>query len=109
MRAMTLEHGGVVPRFTLGDRLRKAREHAGLNQGELAQILGVARNTVNRSENGFSVPMRVVRRRWAEVTGVSLQWLETGEVSTLGGDTSPRGVSADPPAGQPPLFMSWAS
>lgn len=89
MRNMTTHAGGVVPEFHLGDRLRKAREHTGMTQGELARVLGVARNTVNRSESGATHPMRVVVRAWAEATGVSLEWLETGEVGQRGEDPEP--------------------
>lgn len=77
---------GRVPQWSLGDRLRKARESAGLNQAELAERLGVARMTVSRSESGSTEPMRVVVRAWALATGVPLMWLETGEAPAPGGD-----------------------
>lgn len=46
--------GGAVPVFDLGDRTRKAREFSGLDQGQLAERLGVARSTVARMEQGVA-------------------------------------------------------
>ncbi len=67
-----------MPEFTVSDRLRKAREHAGMEQAELAELMGVARNTVSNNEKGKVAPRRIVMKAWALATGVSPQWLETG-------------------------------
>lgn len=40
------------PIFTLGDRLAKARESAGILQLDLADRLAVSRNTIINWENG---------------------------------------------------------
>jgi transcriptional regulator with XRE-family HTH domain len=71
-------HG--VPQWTMGDRLRKAREEAGLSQVELAIQIGVARNTIGNHELGVGArgPQRVVLNAWAAATGVPVEWLETG-------------------------------
>ncbi|WP_460836598.1 helix-turn-helix domain-containing protein [Nocardioides marmoraquaticus] len=71
---------GLVPEFTLGDRLRKAREHAGYEQGPFAALLGVSRGTVSNYERelGTRGPKPIVLDQWAAKTGVSLQWLTTG-------------------------------
>lgn len=61
--------------FTLGDRLRKARRSAGLSSADLAERIGVSRNTVSNYENGRVKPRRAALRRWAEVTGLSLDEL----------------------------------
>lgn len=74
--------GGAVPQWTLGDRLRKARTHAGLEQIELANQIGIGRSTVVTYENNQSVPRRPVLVSWALATGVSLEWLCEG--TTLG-------------------------
>ena len=50
-----------IPQWILGDRLRTARESAGLSQGELADAIGVARATVSSAERA--------------------EWLWTGEKS----------------------------
>ena len=45
----------VVPEWTLGDRLKKAREHAGLSQTELGREIGVSlvyRDAVRNREGG---------------------------------------------------------
>lgn len=66
-----------LPTWTLGDRLRKAREFAGLDQGELAERIGISRGTVGNYELGHGVrrPKPVVINAWAAVTGVPLSWL----------------------------------
>ena len=69
---------GAVPAFTVADRLRKAREHAGLEQGDLAERMGVSRGTVSNNELGKVAPRRIVLRAWALATGVDVGWLETG-------------------------------
>lgn len=73
--------GGIVPEFSLGDRLRKAREIAGLEQIALAHAIDVHRQTVARYESGASIPRRPVMLSWALMTGVSLDWLATGDVA----------------------------
>lgn len=41
-----------IPQWTLGDRLRKAREWAGMNQTQLAEQLQMSRLTIGRMETG---------------------------------------------------------
>lgn len=79
-----LTQGGRIPEWTLGDRLRKAREEAGLEQQELAQMIGVARNTVSNAEKGKVNPRQIVLNQWSLATGVPLQWLQNGETPTGG-------------------------
>lgn len=43
---------GVVPEWTLGDRLRKARELTGLEAAQLAVEIGVHRDTIANYEKG---------------------------------------------------------
>jgi transcriptional regulator with XRE-family HTH domain len=59
--------------FTLGDRLRKARVRAGLDQTELAQRIAVSRGTVSNYElgHGKRPPKTLVLRAWAHECGVS--------------------------------------
>lgn len=66
---------GLTPQWTLGDRLRKARETAGLNQTQLADELEIARNSVGRYESGNYDPPRTVIIAWALRTGVDFGWL----------------------------------
>ncbi len=66
----------------MGDRLAKALEHAGMSNQQMAEYLGVSRNTV-----GNYIALRTdvtlgTLRLWAMVTGVELEWLRTGESSS---------------------------
>lgn len=71
-----------IPQWTLADRCRKAREHAGMDQRQLADAIGVARNTVVNYEHGHRQPREIVLRAWAMATGVPLEWLKSGTVDT---------------------------
>jgi transcriptional regulator with XRE-family HTH domain len=82
----------TVPQWTLGDRMKKAREHAGLKQSELAEITGIGRSTMPTYETGKVIPARPVLLSWAVATGVPLSWL-------MHGDADP-----GPPDGGTPLF-----
>ena len=71
---------GAVPHFTVADRVRKAREYAGMQQTELANAAGMARSGVARIESGKGgTPRRSSLIAIAFATGVDLTWLETGE------------------------------
>lgn len=72
-----------VPVFTLGDRLRKARELAGLTQTQLAASLGIGRRSVSRYEDGDKEPKRGVVMAWSMATGVPLVWLQSGQLPTM--------------------------
>jgi transcriptional regulator with XRE-family HTH domain len=74
-RTQQMSIPGLEPRWTLGDRLRKAREIAGLTQTEMAEQIGIARNSVGRYESGDYEPSRPVLIAWAFRTGVSLSWI----------------------------------
>lgn len=76
---MSYPHPAGPPRWTLGDRLRKAREHAGLKQTELAQATGISRASIVSYETGRTIPSRPALLSWALATGVSLEWLRDEE------------------------------
>lgn len=67
-----------IPEWTFGDRLRKAREHAGLDQAAMAATLEVSSGSISNWETGRGLPrggeVRLAQR-WEEVTGVSAAWL----------------------------------
>jgi transcriptional regulator with XRE-family HTH domain len=67
---------GDAPPWTLADRLRKAREHRGLDQTELADLMGVSQRSIRNYEAGRTTPRRPQLIAWAFATGVSLEWLE---------------------------------
>lgn len=73
---------GVVPQFTQGDRLRKAREHSGLHMRDLAAEIGVSEASVSRYESGKQKPRRATVLTWALATGVDFDWLFDGDGST---------------------------
>lgn len=77
MRTQTVT--GIVPEFQLHDRLRKAREITGLTQVEFAEKIGLAAATVGNAESGRKKPHRNNIKLWALATGVSYEWLLSGE------------------------------
>ena len=74
---------GVIPTWTRGDRLRKARELTGLTVREFAEELGVAKGSVTNAENDRVEPRRILLIAWSMRTGVPLVWLETGKAPTF--------------------------
>ena len=79
MTTNTEAPGFVIPTFTTGDRLRKARQLTGLEQADFADELGISRGTVRNYELDHVAPRKIVLRAWAMRTGVPLQWLVNGE------------------------------
>lgn len=63
---------------TLAGRLRTLREHASLEQSEVAEAVGVARPSVSEWENGKKAPSRESLRALAMYYRVSLDWLAEG-------------------------------
>jgi transcriptional regulator with XRE-family HTH domain len=94
---MTVETSqGVIPQWTVPDKIRKAREHAGLSQQELADRLSVTRTSVINWERGHTRPLRLILRLLAQETGVDEQWLgQEGPLISLHTDI-PAGIPAQP-------------
>ena len=90
---MTTQQEVHIPEWTLGDRLRKSREDAGLSQAQLAEALAVSRNTIGNAETGARRPLPITIRAWADATGVPLPWLLTGEAPR---DYTPGGLTLLP-------------
>lgn len=67
----------LVPVWTMGDRLRKAREIANIGVAEMAERLDRQRKAVSRYERSRIVD-QLVLRAYAQETGVSYTWLATG-------------------------------
>ena len=92
---MAQEHaGGLIPEFTIADRLKLARELSGLDQDGLAALTDTSRSTIRNYENRRHTGKRkiLVLKQWALATGVNLGWLETGA-----GDPT----TTPPPDGEP--------
>lgn len=79
---IAMEFSGKVPTFTVGDRLRKAREDAGMTAVEFAKATDIARKTIYNYENEVTPPRRLTMRMWALATGVDSHWLEHGHTIT---------------------------
>lgn len=108
--------------FRLPDRLRAAREQAGLSQADLAHHTGISLKSVQRYEAGTTTPRPPQLLSWAMVTGFSLAWLGQGEdtredtlksaatVDTVNGGTGKNGVrrsaGATPGPGRPQPFTA---
>lgn len=76
---MTTQHSaGRVPEFTLGDRLRKARELTGLTIRQFAEQIGVSHGTITNAEGDLRRVRPITIKAYAMRTGVSVEWLETG-------------------------------
>ena len=65
----------LTPVWTTGDRLRKARESAGIASAEMSSRLGVSRNTISNYEHDRTEPTLSTIRIWSQETGVSVGWL----------------------------------
>ncbi|NLZ54316.1 MAG: helix-turn-helix domain-containing protein [Thermoanaerobacteraceae bacterium] len=59
----------------IAKRIREMREKIGLNQEELAALVGVSKNTVWNWENGKREPRSTEINKLAEVLGVSVSYL----------------------------------
>lgn len=81
----------IIPTWTLGDRLTKARDTARLTNNEMAEELGLSRNTITNWETDHIKPKRYAVEAWARICGVDVDWL-------LGDDFSD---TAAAPAGRP--------
>lgn len=75
---------GTIPTWTLGDRMRKALEHADIGAQEMADYLGVSRTSVSNWMHGRVRPDRRTLMLWALRTGVDLVWI-TSEGGDIGG------------------------
>jgi transcriptional regulator with XRE-family HTH domain len=72
-----VSNSGMIPEWTLGDRLRKARQIAGLSQRQIAAAIGERASTYAMWEADSAFPRDLETRveRISAVTGVSALWL----------------------------------
>ena len=79
---------GTVPVIEVRHRLRIAREAAGLDQDQLADAIGISRNTVSNIEKGKlkTPPRKIVINAWALACGVPVSWLISGDEPPPGPD-----------------------
>lgn len=67
-----------VPMWRLQDRLSRALDEADVSVQQMADELGVTRQTVSNYLHGRTPPSRSVLRVWALRTGVAFAWLSDG-------------------------------
>ena len=72
-----------VPTWTLGDRMGKALDHAGIGMQEMADYLGVSRTSVSNWVHGRVSPSRQTLMLWALRTGVDLVWITSGDPDSV--------------------------
>jgi transcriptional regulator with XRE-family HTH domain len=65
----------ALPQWDVADRLRKSLRHAGLGTAEMADYLGVSRQSVGNWINGRIDSSLQTLRLWALRCGVSYEWL----------------------------------
>lgn len=63
---------------SLGQRIARARERAGLNQTQLGNAVGITRSGVSQWESGLTEPTPERLRVIAMQTGANFEWLATG-------------------------------
>lgn len=86
-----------IPQWTLGDRLRKARQATGLSREEFADQILVSERTVANYETGATThPKKLILQQWAEATDVPYWWLVGDqEPAVVGGRRSGCTYGAD--------------
>lgn len=78
------------------DWLTKALHYSGKSAEQLADELGVHRNTISRFMNGRGKPpARHMILAWAMATGVPLAYLETGEIPPENGPDGGPGLDSE--------------
>lgn len=73
---------GRIPRWTVADRIRKARETMGMGQSDLAAATGISRSTISNYEASATTPRRPQLVVIALATGVPVEWLQHGDMAT---------------------------
>lgn len=69
----------TATKAAIAKRLRAAREHAGLSQGQVAKLLGLHRPSVTEAEAGRRSVTAEELAKLADVYGVSVSWLACAE------------------------------
>jgi transcriptional regulator with XRE-family HTH domain len=101
---------GTIPAWTVGDRLRKARESTGMDRQQMALAIGISRRSIATYEASDQLPRRPILVTWALATGVPRDWLETGKAHSPEGPNDeglPRLDSNQQPFGEYPAALSY--
>jgi transcriptional regulator with XRE-family HTH domain len=87
--------GALVPEFSFGDRLRKARELAGYDRTAIGEVLGIHRQTIARYESDLAKPSSSVVVVWSLLTQVDLSWIQTGQCTPRDSNSEPTGLESE--------------
>ena len=85
-----------IPEWTIGDRIRKAREHAGLDQDQLADLTGFGRSTLSNWEHDRNAPSVKKLLDLARALDVPVTWLLTGDIPPADTDAFTARYPRDP-------------
>lgn len=69
----------ITQNVTAYERMARSRKFVGLDQREMANLLGVNRNTVSNWETGVTEPTMSMFASWARITGRSMEWIVYGD------------------------------
>ena len=86
---------GEIPDLTFGWRLRMAVETSGKSVQQVAEDLGVNRDTIRRWGHDVTRPKLGMIKQIALATGVPWTWLDSGEVSEDLADAPERSDNPD--------------
>lgn len=69
--------------MTLGEKIRKARMNKGLNQKQLAQLLGISHSTLNKYKNNTIKPNVNILQKIAKILNVPIQYFFEEEITNF--------------------------
>lgn len=84
--SMSIQENPATPEWDLADRLRKALRQADVGVQDMADELGLSRNSVSHYLSGRKAPKRSVLVTWALRCGVPVTWIETGDMPSRAPD-----------------------
>lgn len=78
--------------MSIGEKIKQARERAGLTKKELAERLGVAYQTINRFETGKRLPQIQMLKKISTALGIEdyAVFLDSTDIENLYKEPSPR-------------------
>lgn len=72
----------TIAEVTPAQRMTRARLFVGLEQADMAELLGKSRNTISAWERGVNDPPLSAVAKWARITGRSIDWIVWGDDET---------------------------
>jgi transcriptional regulator with XRE-family HTH domain len=72
----------TIPRFELPHRLARSLEWSGVTKIQMADALGVSRQTIDNYIKGRTIPTRGYLRAWADECRIPFDWLAFGDAVT---------------------------